>query len=434
MTVDPPTAIPAHMMRRTCLVLAMALGTSSCAQSQAAGRALTPAEWKQDLAALARELPKRHANAFHNVSREDFDTVVAQLQRRLDSVSSDAAVVGLASIVAKVGDVHTRLRLPAEWRRLAIVPAWFGCLQGSTDPCELRVVAAAPGFERALGARVLEINGVTVDDVQRRLSGMIPQHESEGAVWWMSATYLRLPNVLRGLGVAGDTSTVSVTLADSASSRFAMNIGTVARNAATHTWTAIGPSSLRLADPARPLSWTLLRDSQTVHLAFDGYPDKGDFRRAVDELLAFMSARKSTRLVIDLRRNPGGDFTKGREILIPALKKHASLGTKGNLYVLIGPGTHSAAMTNSVDLRNEMGAILVGLPTGSRPNGYQEGREFTLPKSGLSVGYSTKLYKFQREDTPGVMPDHRVETSWADVRAGRDAVLEWLLAQPRVAK
>jgi hypothetical protein len=422
------------MMRRTCLVLALALGTSSCAQSQAAGRTLTPAEWKQDLVALARELPKRHANAFHHVSREGFDTAAAQLQRRLDSVNSDAAIVGLASIVATVGDVHTRLRLPATWRRLAIVPTWFGCLQGSQQPCELRVTAAAPGFERAIGARIVEIGGVPVDDVQRRLTAMIPQHESEGAVWWMSATYLQFPNLLRGIGVAGDTSAVSITLADSADASFTMNIATVARNAATHTWTAVGPVSLRLADPARPLSWTLLRDSQTVLLSFDGYPDKGDFRRATEELLAFMNAHRATRLAIDLRRNPGGDFTKGREILIPALKKHAALGTKGNLYVLVGPGTHSAAMTNSVDLRNDLGAILVGLPTGSRPNGYQEGREFTLPKSGLSVGYSTKLYKFQSEDTPGVMPDHRVETSWADIRGGRDAVMEWLLAQPRVAK
>ena len=59
---------------------------------------------------------------------------------------------------------------------------------------------------------------------------------------------------------------------------------------------------------------------------------------------------------------------------------------------------------------------------------------FASAVAQLQVGYSTKLYKFQSEDTPGVLPDHRVETSWADVRAGRDAVLEWLLAQPRVAK
>src|SRR5258706_9464081 len=37
---------------------------------------LTPAEWHEDLAALARELPKRHANAFYTLSRESFDAEV----------------------------------------------------------------------------------------------------------------------------------------------------------------------------------------------------------------------------------------------------------------------------------------------------------------------------------------------------------------------
>jgi hypothetical protein len=422
------------MTRRVSVILAMALGTSGCAQSQAVGREMTPAEWKQDLATLAKELPRRHANAFHRLNRQEFDAEAARLQGRLDSLDSDGAVVGLASLVARIGDIHTRLRLPASWRRLAVVPAWFGCLEGSAAPCELRVIAAAPGFERALGTRVIEINGIAIDEVRRRVATMIPQHESEGAIWWMSATYLQFPNVLRGLGVGTDPTSVAMTLVDSTDARFALSIGTAPRQAATHTWAATGPTSLRLANPERPLSWTLLPDSQTVHFAFDGYPDKGDFRRAVDDMLAFMAAHKATRLVIDLRRNPGGDFTKGREILIPALKRFGALHVKGNLYVLIGPGTHSAAMTNAVDLRSNLGAILVGLPTGSRPNGYQEGREFRLPRSGLAVGYSTKLYKFQNEDTPGVMPDHRVETSWGDVRSARDAVLEWVLGQKRVAK
>jgi len=98
--------------------------------------------------------------------------------------------------------------------------------------------------------------------------------------------------------------------------------------------------------------------------------------------------------------------------------------------VLVGPVTFSAAMTNAVDFRNEARAILVGLPTGARPNGYQEGDEFRLPRSGLMVGYSTRHYRFQQEDTPGVIPDQRIEPTWAAFREGRDTALEWVLTQP----
>lgn len=54
-----------------------------------------------------------------------------------------------------------------------------------------------------------------------------------------------------------------------------------------------------------------------------------------------------------------------------------------------------AAMTNAVDFRREFGAILVGEPTGARPNQYQESGNFTLPNSGLRITVSTRYYQFQ---------------------------------------
>jgi hypothetical protein len=36
---------------------------------------------------------------------------------------------------------------------------------------------------------------------------------------------------------------------------------------------------------------------------------------------------------------------------------------------------------------------------------------------------------FQDEDTPGVMPDKFIELRWNDYAEGRDAAMEWILAQ-----
>ena len=87
-------------------------------------------------------------------------------------------------------------------------------------------------------------------------------------------------------------------------------------------------------------------------------------------------------------------------------------------------------MTNAADLRRELRAILVGEPTGARPNQYQEGESFTLPHSRFRVSVATRYYRFQTEDTPGVLPDHYAAQTWNDYRAGRDPALEWILAQP----
>jgi C-terminal processing protease CtpA/Prc len=134
-------------------------------------------------------------------------------------------------------------------------------------------------------------------------------------------------------------------------------------------------------------------------------------------------------LVIDIRNNTGGNFKKVRKLLIPGLKKRPNVCSPGHLFVLTGPVTFSAAMTNAVDLRRECNAILVGEPTGARPNQYQEGRSFLLPSSKLRVTVSTRYYAFQEEDTPGVIPDHHIMQSWQDHREGIDPVLEWVVAQ-----
>lgn len=406
-------------------------GRTLVAQSPSLPSTLTVADWRKDLRILAAELPRRHANAFHTISRAHFDRMVADIDRQLPSSDVDQAVVGLASIVASVGDGHTTLQLPGDWPRYAIVPAWFGCAAGSTGPCELRITSTAPDARRALGARVIRIDTVTVEEAHRRLTSIIPKGESDGAVWGSSTGLLNVPNVLHGLGIVQSSAHAMFELEDSTGTRFTLTVSTVPRQTPVQAW----PSASAQAPVSRqrfgePLWWTLLPDSQTVYVAFNSYPDVGTFKRLTSDLMAFVNQHQSRRLVIDLRRNTGGDFTKVRRTLLPALRQHPVISQRGHLYVLIGPVTFSAAMTNAVDFRNEAHAILVGLPTGARPNGYQEGDEFRLPRSGLVVGYSTRLYRFQQEDTPGVMPDQRVEPTWTAFREGRDLALEWVLAQP----
>ncbi|MGH2898402.1 MAG: hypothetical protein ACRDMZ_06980, partial [Solirubrobacteraceae bacterium] len=141
---------------------------------------MTAEQWREDLRTLARELPKKHANAFHSITKARFDSAVAALDARLaeGNVNTDAAVAGLASIAASIGDGHTRVLLPPSWGRIPLTLEWFGCAQGSAGPCELRVTSAAPGHERALGARVVAIDSMPVADVHRALASSMAQGET----------------------------------------------------------------------------------------------------------------------------------------------------------------------------------------------------------------------------------------------------------------
>jgi hypothetical protein len=79
-------------------------------------------------------------------------------------------------------------------------------------------------------------------------------------------------------------------------------------------------------------------------------------------------------------------------------------------------------------MRRETEAILVGEPTGGKPNAPGDVLTFSLARSGLEVVYSTKLWRITEGDPPWIAPDITVQLSSTDFFSGRDPVLEAVLA------
>jgi HSP20 family molecular chaperone IbpA len=94
---------------------------------------------------LARELPKRHANAFHFTTRERFEAEVAELNGKLDHLNSDEIYVGMDRIANSIGDGHTYIKVPEDDANLPIDIQRFGD--------EYRVTATISGTKKHL-ARV----------------------------------------------------------------------------------------------------------------------------------------------------------------------------------------------------------------------------------------------------------------------------------------
>jgi len=133
-------------------------------------------------------------------------------------------------------------------------------------------------------------------------------------------------------------------------------------------------------------------------------------------------------VVLDLRYNGGGSSS----VLNPffdAIRARPALNARGHLYTLIGRGTFSSAMMNAIHMKTDTNSILLGEPTGGRPNGYGEVRSFTLPNSGLTIQYSTRFFRNWNEGDPeSFPPDVEVIITMDDLLAGRDTVLEAAIA------
>jgi len=396
---------------------------SSCS-SQNADPQVSSDAWREDLRYLARELPSHHANAFHIVSRETFDAEVARLDAAIPRLNDDEVLVGFMRIVALIGDGHTHLDLPPSSLRYPIELQWFGN--------ELRVIGAQSPYHSAVGARVLAIGATPVRELMERATQLVPRGENEGRTRFTATIQFTSPEVLHGLGV----------IADRANAPFALELATgeqstimlsPARFGGFVTWRlATGdkpPLYLqRLTEPW----WTeFLPAAETVYFSFTGYPPDAEFQERAAALARLLDESHAQRLVIDLRRNQGGDLDRFRRLLLPIIKARATINRKGGLYVITGPGTFSAATINTLDLRNEANAILVGTPTGMRPNHYGEHADFRLPNSGLRVSYSTRYYRFGADADSAVVPDKNIEPTWEQVRSGRDPVMEWILSTTR---
>src|SRR5207237_10786394 len=120
-------------MRQTLVGLTLAILLTACA-AQDATTNITPDACRSDLRYLAAELPRRHVDAFHTITRERFADEVARLDAAIPGLTDDESVDGLMRTVALIGDGHTHLDLPPSFPRYPIELHWFGD--------ELRVVAA----------------------------------------------------------------------------------------------------------------------------------------------------------------------------------------------------------------------------------------------------------------------------------------------------
>ena len=413
-----PLAAPRPRLA-TAVVLGVCALTLCRAQEPAppAGRG---ARWREDLKLFADEFPRRHVDFAKLYPRSAFDQELARLHADVPKLSDAEITLRLMRLVASAGIAHTYVRLPVSklgFQQLPVSLRWY------SDG--LAVMAATPEHAQVLGTRVLRIGLMTPEQLLAVVAPYI-SHENEGWLREQSTGYLATINVLQQVGAAGADGRVTFTLSRPGRQPF------------THTVTPGDPRVKQVpAFDALNVPVALYRKQPTSYYWYECLPDaralyiqynrcqidpKLPFKDFARDLFAFAYSHPVQRVVVDLRFNSGGNSI----VMYPlwaGLKSRPGLAS--HVYVLIGAGTFSSAVDNAMDLRRELGSILVGEPTGGNVNSYGEVREFTLPNSGLVVQYCTRLVKLtENGNSTALEPDILVPRTLDDALAGRDPVLE----------
>jgi hypothetical protein len=174
--------------------------------------------------------------------------------------------------------------------------------------------------------------------------------------------------------------------------------------------------------------YTHLPEEKLVFIRYERCQDdpKKPMLAFTNEVLKFIDENDIDKVVFDVRNNGGGNSMVAQPLIL-GLQSRDKINKKGHLFVIIGRATFSSAQLNANDFRKRTNAILVGEPTGQKPNAFGEVKSFTLPNSGLVVQYSTKRFHNDDADPPSMMPDVLIEQTSQDFFAGRDVVMERIL-------
>jgi hypothetical protein len=408
-----------------CTLFIFAAGLMGITLSKAAGDSapvLSPKQWHEDLQFYASELPKRHTNPFHFTTRENFDAAISALDQTLDHTDFDHFFVGLRQIAGTIGDGHTNIGLPNDMEAIQF-PIVFARFED-----DYRVASVSPGFEKALGAHLVKIQDTPIERAAALLFSLTPQDEFPWYGQSLAVGYVANPRMLHGLGIIPTNSAVRYTLADDAGTQFDIELhSAMAGDFKKIQWIYpfhIPPISSQ--QPEETFYFVYLPESRIVYCNVRAIRNLSEPGKSLMSYLKHHE-QEVDKLVIDLRKNGGGDYFVGLHHLVQPIRDDPHTNRPGHLFVLIGPQTFSAAMSNATHFRYQTKAILVGTAIGEKPNSFAEGNSVKLPNSHLQAGYSTKYYKFVEDGENIVRPDQEIKMTWEEYAVGKDAALEWIL-------
>ena len=366
-----------------------------------------------DLVYLYDFLEKNHPDFYNSLSESEARAILDEEEAKTEMNPDDevAFFFSLQHIASIPHDSHTGMMLTSDlFHKMSAFPVVFDFFSD-----DLVVTTIESSHSAFLAGTVESINGVDVDEIIRRAAGIIPHDNDVYLKLQLKNNYLSFAQFYSAIGIDADDMTLSfadgtsLTLEKIPYEQFATTSFAYLRQAYPDT---LGQGSYYSAY-ALPDPDTLLINYHAC-AEMPNFPFS-DFVTAVSDLI---DENGYSRIVIDLRYNGGGNSEVINPLIDVLKEKNAEV------FVLIDEGTFSSAVLNALTLKEDLGAVFAGRPSGGSASHYGELKSGTLPYSGLAFSYSTKF--FDNGVSGPLMPDILIEKDIDDYRNGIDTDLRVL--------
>jgi tetratricopeptide (TPR) repeat protein len=403
-----------------------------------AENALTSEQWREDLQFMSEELPKRHLNLYHTMTRDDFESAVELLNERIPELQDHEIIVELSRIAAMIGDGHSGIRLYDDQNiEFSSCPIRFYQFEDG-----LYVQKAARRYENVVGARVVQIGDVAAEDAME-LAGQVISRDNDMFITLFAPYLLTSPEILHALGIVSDVDEASyvfevggedVTVKMKAQGKLRLT-GHAHYDSGMEgvDWIDARDASeketpLWLKRDVRDSYWfEYLETERALYFRYNEIMNSENESAAAfaDRMANFIADNEVDLLVVDLRWNDGGNNARTRPVL-RAIIQSKKIDQRGKLYAIIGRRTFSAAQTFVNEMELYTNVLFVGEPTAQNVNHYGDTYKIQLPNSGITVKAS--FIRFQqmdpRNDRQWTVPHISTALSSDDYRNNRDPALQ----------
>lgn len=453
-------------MRRYRWSLLLGLVVAACCAAAPADDEDRARRWRADLDQLFDNIETLHVDPFHALAEEQWRREIEALKERVPDLSEAGMLFETQRLVALLGEGHTQLL----WQRGSVPLTMYPLrLQWFADG--LFVVGASADGPPIMRAQLLGIGEHQVAELYNQIRPYLSV-DNEVQAQRQFTQYVLYAELLEHLGVVAvdwDPTSGKPKPPLTARFRFKLPDGQLAdfdlepmSSLDAVNWLSPladeqkplylkypqsnyfalylpGVPPARAEPPAEPES-DPTRDSpddqpaappppNVLFFQYNRCEQRGDlpFADFLTQLWALCERVPIERFVIDLRHNGGGDSSILGDF-IAQFAANEKLNVPNRVFCAIGPRTFSSAVLNALELHARTHAILVGEPSGGRPNHYGEVKSFELKHSRLTVTYSTKHFRMISGDPETIRPELAVPLTSADYFAGRDPVLEAIQA------
>ncbi|MDF3001816.1 MAG: peptidase [Bacillota bacterium] len=382
-------------------------------------------KWLEVLDFLQYELPKRHKNLYFQTSETNYLDQIQSLRNALNRLENPVITAEIAKIVASVGDAHTSIDIPVYY----LCPLEFYWFKGG-----IYAINTAKSDEVLRYQRITHIDGMDIESVIAKMSTMI-SHENHSYLKAMLPKYLPAIEFLYGLQIAQSVNGLTFTYENESGGGSEWFVPSCPfseyHEQMNENRVALPSDKLPLfrKNPNRYYWMEYLQDARTIYFKYNicKEMEKESVQAFGERLLGGIRENKPEKLVIDMRNNTGGNSTL-LDPFIDALAKCDQINQQGKVFVITGRDTFSSALLNVFSLKNKTRAILVGEPTGGKPNCYGEVLRVKLEQSGFRISYSTKYYHLIEDDLmPSLYPDVQKESTIQDYLELSDPCMEYIL-------